>query len=217
MITGPIPATPKGQRDMIAITEPAQHYFQRLIAQQDEEDLALRISVNHAGTPGAACDLQFSPKGQEMPDDVVVPFDGFKLFVAKASERWLEEAEIDFEEDPTGGQLTIKAPGIKGSQPGAEAPIEERVAWLLDTEINPSLAAHGGRVGLIEVTDQKEVILQFGGGCQGCGMADVTMKQGIEQSLKRHIPEITAVKDATDHQSGTNPYYGSGAEGESAV
>jgi Fe/S biogenesis protein NfuA len=152
-----------------------------------------------------------------MPDDRKIEFTGFDLHVASASERWLENAEIDFEEDSTGGQLTIKAPGIKGSEPSDESTLDERVNWLLDTEINPSLASHGGRVALVEITGNKEVILQFGGGCHGCGMADVTLKQGIEQTLKRHIPEITAVMDATDHQSGANPYYASGSDGTSAI
>ena len=202
---------------MIEITEAAQNYFHRLIEQQDDEDLALRMSVNHAGTPGASCDLQFCPSGHSMPDDNEQEFTGFSLFVAKASEPWLDKAQIDFEEDSTGGQLTIKAPGIKGSEPSKEASLEDRVGWLLETEVNPALASHGGRVALVEITDQKEVILQFGGGCHGCGMADVTLKQGIEQTLTRHIPEITAVKDATDHQSGSNPYYAADASGESAV
>lgn len=202
---------------MIEITENAQTYFRHLIEQQDDEGLALRMSVNHAGTPGASCDLQFCPAGQSSPDDHELSFAGFSLFVAKGSAPWLEKAEIDFEEDSTGGQLTIKAPGIKGSQPGAEATLEDRVSWLLETEVNPSLASHGGHVTLVEITGNKEVILQFGGGCQGCGMADVTMKQGIEQTLRRTIPEITAVMDATDHQSGSNPYYAGDAQGESAV
>ena len=137
--------------------------------------------------------------------------------VASASVPWLEKAVIDFEEDSTGGELTIKAPGIKGAEPSDEAALEERVGWLLDTEINPALAAHGGRVALVEITADKAVVLRFGGGCHGCGMADVTLKQGIEQTLTHRIPEITAVLDATDHQSGTNPYYASGATGESAV
>ena len=202
---------------MIEITEAAQDYFLRLIEQQDDEDLALRMSVNQAGTPGASCDLQFCPRGHSMPDDNEQEYPGFSLFVANASEQWLDKAQIDFEEDSTGGQLTIKAPGIKGSEPSKEASLEDRVGWLLETEVNPSLASHGGRVALVEITEKKEVILQFGGGCHGCGMADVTLKQGIEQTLTRHIPEITAVKDATDHQSGTNPYYAGDASGESAV
>jgi len=139
------------------------------------------------------------------------------VFVARASAPWLDKAQIDFEEDSTGGQLTIKAPGIKGSEPSGGASLEERVGWLLETEINPALASHGGRVALVEITETKEVVLQFGGGCHGCGMADVTLKQGIEQTLTRNIPEITAVVDVTDHQSGSNPYYASDAQGESAV
>ena len=202
---------------MIEITDTAQNYFFRLIEQQDDDELALRISVNHAGTPGASCDLQFCPRGQSMPDDQEMEFAGFSLFVAKASKPWLEKAQIDFEEDSTGGQLTIKAPGIKGSEPSTEASLEDRVGWLLETALNPALASHGGRVALVEITDRKEVILQFGGGCHGCGMADVTLKQGIEQTLTRNIPEITAVLDVTDHESGSNPYYAAGASGESAV
>jgi len=202
---------------MIEISESAQQYFNHLIGQQDEEGLGLRISVNHPGTPGASCDLQFSPQGQRMADDRVVEFKGFDLYVASASEQWLADAQIDFEEDDTGGQLTIKAPGIKGSEPSADAGIEDRVNWLLETEINPALASHGGRVALVEITEKLEVVLQFGGGCHGCGMADVTLKQGIEQTLSRNIPEITAVLDATDHQSGANPYYASGISGESPV
>jgi len=202
---------------MINITETAQKYFTRLIAQQDEDGLGLRISVNQPGTPAASCDLQFCPAGQSLSDDRMVEFDGFKLYVARLSEQWLEQAEIDFEEDETGGQLTIKAPGIKGSAPPEQAPLEDRVNWLLETEVNPALAAHGGRVALVEITDQMEVVLQFGGGCHGCGMADVTLKQGIEQTLTRHLPEITAVRDATDHHSGKNPYYAGGQQGKSAV
>ncbi len=202
---------------MIKVSDSAQQYFNRLIGQQDEEGLGLRISVSHPGTPGASCDLQFSPEGQRKEDDRVVELKGFNMFVAAASEKWLADAEIDFEEDPTGGQLTIRAPGIKGSEPSADADMTQRINWLLETEINPALASHGGQVSLVEITEKLEVILQFGGGCQGCGMADVTLKQGIEQTLTRNIPEITAVLDVTDHQSGTNPYYAGDATGESVI
>lgn len=202
---------------MIIISEAAQTYFSHLLSQQDEQGLGLRISVNHPGTPGASCDLQFSPEGQRMEDDRVVEFNDFNLYVAAASEQWLTDAQIDFDQDETGGQLTIKAPGIKGSEPPADADIDKRVSWLLETEINPSLASHGGHVTLVEITDKFEVVLQFGGGCQGCGMADVTMKQGIQQTLTHNIPEITAVLDVTDHQSGANPYYAAGDTGASAV
>jgi Fe/S biogenesis protein NfuA len=202
---------------MIEISDTAQQYFKRLIEQQDEQGLGFRIAVNQPGTPGASCDLQFSQQEQRMKDDHVIAYDGFEMFVANSSEPWLAEASIDFEEDETGGQLTIKAPGIKGVAPSSDDDLEDRVGWLLETEINPSLASHGGRVALVEITEKMEVVLEFGGGCQGCGMADVTLKQGIEQTLIHNIPEITAVLDVTDHQSGQNPYYAGDQSGSSAV
>ncbi len=202
---------------MIEISTSAQTYFQHLIAQQDEPGLGLRIAVDAAGTPNAACDLQFCPSGQQQDADRVMEFPGFRLFVAAASEKWLEQAEIDFDESATGGQLSIRAPGIRGYEPASDAPLQERIEWLLETDINPSLAAHGGRVALTEITAEMKAVLRFGGGCQGCGMADVTLKQGIEKTLLSKIPELQGVLDATDHHSGANPYYAAGVHGNSAV
>ncbi|HET6565004.1 MAG TPA: NfuA family Fe-S biogenesis protein [Xanthomonadales bacterium] len=202
---------------MIEITPSAQEYFQHLIAQQDEPGLGLRIAVVSPGTPNAACDLQFCPAGQHGETDRILEFQGFRLYVRKDSEQWLERAEIDFDESSTGGQLSIRAPGIRGHEPAGDAPLEERIEWLLETDINPSLAAHGGKVALTEITADLRAVLRFGGGCQGCGMADVTLKQGIEKTLLAKIPELTGVLDATDHQSGSNPYYAAGTRGSSAV
>jgi len=202
---------------MIEISNSAQAYFLRLIEQQDEPGLGLRLAVNAPGTPNAACDLQFCPQGQHNQADRVLEFKGFNLYVAAASEKWLDQAEIDFEENATGGQLSIRAPGIRGHEPASDAPLDERIEWLLETDINPSLAAHGGRVALTEITEDLRAVLRFGGGCQGCGMADVTLKQGIEKTLLSKIPELTGVLDATDHQSGNNPYYAAGSRGRSAA
>jgi Fe/S biogenesis protein NfuA len=81
-----------------------------------------------------------------------------------------------------------------------------KVQALIDSTINPAVAGHGGFVQLVEVKDNK-VYLQMGGGCQGCGAADVTLKAGIERLIKEELPEIEEVLDSTDHASGTNPYY----------
>lgn len=192
---------------MIEVSSTAQKYFKRLIEQQEIPGLGLRIRVIDPGTPRASCDLQFCPQGESEATDQGVEFSDFNLYVAQDSAEWLTEAEIDFEEDPSGGQLSIKAPNIKGNMPPDSADLTDRVAWVLETEINPGLASHGGMVALEEITSEFEVVLRFGGGCHGCGMADVTLKQGIEQTLKGHFPEISAVLDATDHSSGENPYY----------
>ena len=83
----------------------------------------------------------------------------------------------------------------------------ERVRYLIDAEINPKLASHGGRVTLREITAEGIVVLQFGGGCHGCGMSEVTLKNGIEKTLREKSPEVTGVSDITDHKSGSKPYY----------
>jgi Fe/S biogenesis protein NfuA len=202
---------------MIQISDNAQSYFSHLIRQQDEDGLGLRISVSMPGTPHASCDLQFCPPGSEDPQDHKLSLDGFDFFVEKQSITWLSDAEIDFEEESTGGQLTIRAPGIKGSAPDEDAALKERVQWVLDSEINPMLASHGGQVSLVEVTRDFRVVLQFGGGCQGCGMADVTLKQGISKTLHERFSEITSVDDVTDHESGENPYYEKGDSGQSVL
>jgi len=197
---------------MIEITESAQEYFAKLIAQQEMDDIGLHLSVLNPGTPNAACDLQFHVPGEAAAnnsDDLERTFEygSFNLYVPHSSERWLTEAKIDFEKDDAGGQLTIKAPGIKGHKPEEDAGLMDKINWILEAEINPGLASHGGMVSLEQITEEMDVILRFGGGCHGCGMANVTLKEGIEKTLKEHFPQINAVVDATDHASGDNPYY----------
>jgi Fe/S biogenesis protein NfuA len=192
---------------MIEITASAQEYFADLIERQGMNDVGLQLSVLNPGTPGASCDLQFRVAGESAEPDLEFPYEQFILYVPASSESWLDKARIDFEESETGGQLTIRAPGIRGTEPDDSSDLAARVNWLLDAEINPGLASHGGMVRLETVTAENEVVLRFGGGCQGCGMVSVTLKEGIEKTLKEHFPEVTAVVDATDHDSGDNPYY----------
>jgi Fe/S biogenesis protein NfuA len=87
--------------------------------------------------------------------------------------------------------------------------MKDKIQDLLDSSINPAVAGHGGYVQLIDVKENV-VYLQMGGGCQGCGMADVTLKSGIERMIKEEIPEVAEVLDTTDHASGQNPYYSAG-------
>jgi len=197
---------------MIEITQSAQDYFAKLIAQQEMDDIGLHLSVLNPGTPNAACDLQFHVAGQAAGNGSGDPektfeYESFNLYVPHNSERWLTDAKIDFEKDDAGCQLTIKAPGIKGHKPDDDSGLIDRINWILTAEINPGLASHGGMVSLKQITPEMDVILRFGGGCHGCGMANVTLKEGIEKTLKEHFPEINAVVDATDHSSGDNPYY----------
>lgn len=106
-----------------------------------------------------------------------------------------------------GGQLTIKAPNAKVPMVNEDSPLNERINYYLQTEINPGLASHGGAVSLVDVVDDGIAVLQFGGGCQGCGQADVTLKDGIERTLLERIPELKGVRDVTDHSNKENAYY----------
>lgn len=201
---------------MIDISERAQTYFNRLLEQQDIEGLGIRLRVREGGTPAATCELEFCEPADLSGNEWTVECPRFQLYVDGDSVRWLDGASIDYESNATGGQLNIRAPSIKGRMPGDEAGVVERVQYVIDAEINPQIAAHGGRISLLEVTSDGAVLLQFGGGCHGCGMVDVTLKQGVEKTLKARVPEITAVRDATDHASGENPYY-RGKTGSSPV
>lgn len=192
---------------MIQIHESAQQYFKHLIEQQEAEDLGLHIAVSQPGTPGAACELTFCMPDEISAGDSRIECSGFDMYVDAASEAWLENAELDFVENATGGELVVKAPNIKGQAPAEDAPLAQRVQYVLDAQINPSVAAHGGVVSLVDVDDQGVVVLQFGGGCHGCGQVGVTLKEGVEKTLCAELPEVTAVRDVTDHSTGENPYY----------
>jgi Fe/S biogenesis protein NfuA len=191
---------------MINLSESAQNYFRHLLETQGGDAVGIRVSAVHAGTPRADARLEFCETGDLLGDEWSLDCDGFTLFVDAPSVRFLDGAEVDFVTQATGGQLTIRAPRIKGDTPGEGASIVQRVQYLLDSEINPMLAAHKGQVSLEEVTADGVVRLRFGGGCHGCGMVDVTLKQGIEKTLMERIPEVTAVRDATDHATGEAPY-----------
>lgn len=191
---------------MIQITESAQTHFRRLLESQGDDALGIRLSALHPGTPKADVRLEFAEKADLDGSEWAVDCEGFTLFIDSGSASYLDGAEIDYRTNATGGELNIRAPKIKGTAPAEGASIPEQVRWLLDSEINPQLASHKGNVRLEEVTADGVVLLRFGGGCHGCGMADITLKQGIEKQLMAKIPGITAVRDATDHSTGEAPY-----------
>jgi Fe/S biogenesis protein NfuA len=192
---------------MIQLDTAAVGYFQKLLAQQGVAGMGIRLRASLAGTVNADCKLEFCEREEVEANDLVIECDGFNLIVDSDSAPFLDATEVCYLADSTGGQLTIKAPKLRAQVPTADASVVERVNYILAAEINPSLASHGGRVSLLELRADGAVVLQFGGGCQGCGMKDVTLKQGVEKTLLARVPELTAVIDATDHAAGTKPYY----------
>ena len=191
---------------MIAIGPTAQAHFQKLIAQQGPEILGIRIRAVRPGTPRADCQLEFCEASDLSGDEWIVECEGFRVYVAADSVAYLDNASIELQQSAAGTNLTVKAPKLKGAPPGAEASLVERVRYVLESEINPGLAQHKGHVQLEEVTGEGDVVLRFGGGCHGCGMVETTVREGIEKTLKARVPGVRAVVDATDHDTGENPY-----------
>jgi Fe/S biogenesis protein NfuA len=192
---------------LIAITESAREYLRDLLDRQGSPGMGVRIFVERPGTPHAECCMAYCPPGEQEESDVRYDYDGFHAWVEGKSVRYLEDASIDFKKDSMGGQLTFRAPKSRVPDIGPDATLEERINHILYAEINPSLAAHGGNVQLLELTEDQVAILEFGGGCQGCSAVDMTLKSGVEKTLKERIPELTAVRDKTDHSVRDNAYF----------
>lgn len=191
---------------MIEISESAQAHFRKLLAREDIPGLGVKLAAVHPGTATADVRLEFAEAADLSGDEWAIDCEGFTLWLDAGSAPFLDGARIDYETRATGGQLQIRAPKIKGEAPAESASLVERVRWVVEHEINPQLAQHRGHVAVQEVTADGVVVLRFGGGCHGCGMADVTLKQGIEKTLLEKVAGVTAVRDATDHDTGAAPY-----------
>jgi Fe/S biogenesis protein NfuA len=190
---------------MVEITPSAQEYLVSLLSSQDEVN-DIRIFISDPGTPTAETCIAYCKSGEEQSTDEKVEYTGFGAWIDERSKPFLAEALVDYAKDKMGGQLTIKAPNAKVPKVSADSPIEDRINYILHSEVNPSLAAHGGMVSLVEVVDTTIAVLKFGGGCQGCGMVDMTLKDGVEVSLLAQVPELTAIRDVTDHSVTENAY-----------
>tara|TARA_B100001063_G_C16735080_1_gene541530 strand:+ start:365 stop:943 length:579 start_codon:yes stop_codon:yes gene_type:complete len=192
---------------MITISEEAQAHFVKLLDKQ-ETGTNIRVFVVNPGTSSAECGVSYCPPDAVEDTDTRLEFNGFNAVVDEESVPFLHEAEIDYVTDQMGSQLTLKAPNAKARKVADDAPLVERIKYMIEAEINPQLASHGGQVMLAELTEDGFAILQFGGGCNGCSMVDVTLKDGIEkQMLEQFAGELNGVRDATEHEAGEHSYY----------
>ena len=190
---------------MFTISKEAETYIADLFAEQSEE-LGLKVEVEKAGTPMANVTFNFCRPADMHKKYEKFPYKGFDVYVAVTYIEPLEGADVALKIDGTSKKLTITAPNAKGDAPGKDSPLIEKIQYTLLTEISPRLASHGGFAELVEITKKKEVVLNFGGGCQGCSSVAITLKDGIEQELMGLYPEITAILDVTDHTDTTNAY-----------
>lgn len=196
------------REDYITITEAAQDYLRDLLSKQESDGIGVRIFVEKPGTPSAECCMAYCPTGEQEPTDEVIECEGFPAYIDQHSVPYLEDAVIDYSKDRMGGQLTFRAPKSKVPKIGDDASVEEKINYVLYSEINPQLAAHGGHIQLTGLVEEDTVaVLKFGGGCQGCGMVDVTLKEGVEKTLMERVPELKRVTDETDHTITENAFY----------
>jgi len=192
--------------EMVTITESAQDYLAELLEKQ-EDALGVRVFINQPGTSRAETCIAYCRQDDLDEGDEKHEYDKFSAWFEGRSIPYLEDALVDYAKDRMGGQLTIKAPNAKMPRVDADSPLEDRINYVLYNEVNPALAAHGGEVSLVEVTEEQIAILQFGGGCQGCGMVDQTLKGGVEKTLLEQLPQLKGVRDMTDHSDTSQAYY----------
>lgn len=193
--------------NLVTITDDAKDYLRDLLAKQNSPGIGVRVFVERPGTPHAECCMAYCQSDEQDVDDVRYEYEGFHAWIEGKSVKYLEDAVIDYKKDSMGGQLTFRAPKSRVPEIGDDASVEERINYYLYSEINPGLASHGGNVQLLELTEENVAILEFGGGCQGCSAVDMTLRDGVEKTLKERVPELTAVRDKTDHTQTDNAYF----------
>ena len=195
------------KKQIIKITKTAEDYLAKLIEEKNESDTAVRIFISDPGTPNAETCLAYCKPDDLTPSDVLISLPKLSVYVEERSIPFLKDAEVNFDTDNFGGQLTIKSPNSRLPNISSDSPLEDRVNYVIYNEINPMLETHGGVVSLMEITDDKYAVLQFGGGCQGCGMVDVTLKDGIEKTLLDTLHELSGIKVMTAHSIDDHAYY----------
>ncbi|MDX1623771.1 MAG: iron-sulfur cluster assembly accessory protein [Gemmatimonadota bacterium] len=196
---------------MITITDAAAEKIRLALERAEPPRRHLRISVSSSGSEfGYRLDALTAEDVD--PGDRELEQDGFVLVLDQESAERLEGATVDYRESLVENGFRIDNPNEPaspelptGARDDLEGPVPDRVRTLLDSEINPSIAAHGGHVRMVDY-EEGTVFLAFGGGCHGCGMVDVTLKQGIESRIREVVPEVVEVVDTTDHSTGENPY-----------
>jgi Fe/S biogenesis protein NfuA len=196
---------------MINFTDMAKEKIIELLSFEDHEDMALRVQIMGRGPGGFRYSMRFVPEAETSEVDEKLTFKNFNVIVDKESLEDLQGATVDFKEDSYQRGFAIENPN-----PVWKDTVAQNIQELLDSKINPGLAGHGGFVALLDYKEDTAYI-GFGGGCQGCGMVDMTLKHGVEAMILEEIPDVKQIVDTTDHRAGENPYYSSTEGAKSAL
>jgi Fe/S biogenesis protein NfuA len=199
---------------IVEITDAARDQIVALREGEGIPDLHLGLRITGVGAQGFIYETSFLRSEDIVSTDLVEDHDGLPVAVSLDSVENLRGAVLDLSGDGTGPGLVMRNPNVPSPTLGGAdledleltGTTEEKIRTLLDERINPAIASHGGVANLIRV-EGDTAHLELGGGCQGCGLAAVTLRQGIERAILDAIPEVTEVVDVTDHAMGTNPFY----------
>ncbi|MER3395316.1 MAG: iron-sulfur cluster assembly accessory protein [Acidimicrobiia bacterium] len=192
------------EEKILTITSKAMERILRVRENTGESpEAALRIEINGLRDGDFAYDLSFADPSSASEQDTAINCDGLTVLIRTKDIPKIKGSVLDLSDDPNEG-LTIDNPNDVWEFVGGD--LAKRVQAVLDENVNPAIAMHGGRADLVAV-EGSTAYLRLSGGCQGCGLAKVTLSQGIEVAIKEAVPEIESIVDVTDHAAGTNPYY----------
>ncbi len=212
------------QAPVVNLTEAAHGKLQEVLSARP--GAALRISVQNPGAGRPSYGMAIEESGQSQPGDTVFDLGGIRVLVDRQSMPEVNGATVDFVDDPLRPGFRVDPPGPSQPQhqhapaPAARPnldmshPLVAAVQSVIERQINPGIASHGGRATLVDVKEDT-VFVELGGGCVGCSMASVTLKQGVEQMIKQAVPQVREVIDVTDHAQGNNPYFTSSKNAQS--
>jgi len=216
------PAPGDAPEPVVTVTERARRKIASLKAEEQAPgEVALWLEVTGAAEGNYTYDMWFQALGEAGAEQMVQGHDDLSLVMAAADVDKLRGAVLDLNPNLLQGGMVITNPNrppasllggpaspAMGDRPAADlsGDVAQRVAQVLETQVNPAIASHGGRAELVAV-DDNIAYLRLSGGCQGCGMATVTLSQGIEVAIKDSVPEVIRVVDVTDHAEGANPFY----------
>jgi Fe/S biogenesis protein NfuA len=195
---------------MVEFTEAAREKITEIIEAKAQEDMMLRMQIMGRGPGGFLYSLRFVPADEKSPDDIELNMESFHVFIDQNSAQNLEGSTVDYKDDNFQRGFSVDNPN-----PLWEDPTAQSIQDVLDSKVNPGISSHGGFVSLVEYKEDTAYIA-FGGGCQGCGLVDVTLKQGVEVMIRESVAEVQNIVDLTDHTSGDQPFY-EAKSGESAL
>jgi Fe/S biogenesis protein NfuA len=191
---------------VVTFTDGAKAHVVAFLA-EESEPLAVRIEVLDSSPLAPQYDLALIEESEKEAGDQVYEQGGFEVVVPRSSVDLLQGATVDWVESMQGSGFKVENPNIVPIGEGlAEGPLADRVKQVIEMQVNPAIASHGGSVTLVEVRDDV-VYLEMMGGCQGCGMAAVTLAQGIRRIIMENLPDVKDIVDVTNHDAGANPYY----------